>query len=245
MNHFTMRQTFIFLVLISTVIAARAGMVIQELNVVTLNKTNQSFTVTKKIQGDKIRVDMDGGPQAGTSMILDANTCDEYVLTSKHKSFGKHSGAKEKELRGKKKSQPGNSNTAAAVLIEPLDTGKSEKVGVYDTEIYTCSGVNGVTLTYWVAKDFPDYEKINSTIEKLGESAGLARINALTALPGMVVKSQSVLKLDASALTNTTTLILVKEESFDASVFEVPNDYTDTTPPARRQRTNPVAPPNN
>jgi len=39
-------------------------------------------------------------------------------------------------------------------------------------------------------------------------------------IAGMVVKSQSILKLDGGALTNTTTLISVKEEPIDASILK-------------------------
>lgn len=239
-----MKNKIIFLILISTVGAARADLVIQQQTITTLNKSNQSFTETIKIRGDKIRTDADGGLHAGTSWILDTGTYDTFTLFHKHKSVMKESGAQEKEFQEKKKKQSSNTNAAAITQVTPVDTGKSEKVGVYNTEIYKWSGANGAILTYWVAKDFPDYEKINVALDKLGQSAGLARLNPLNALPGMVVKAQSILKLDAGALTNTTTLISVKEEPVDASLFEVPSDYTDETPPARRQHTNTVTTPN-
>jgi hypothetical protein len=220
-----MKQTLLLLALVFTVSAARADLVIQQQNTITQNGTSQSFTVTKKIRGDKIRTDTDGGLQADTSMILDANTCASFVLFHKHKSVVKDSGVKEKELQEKEK-QSGNTNSVEGKLAKPLDTGKSEKVGAYDTEIYTWSGVNGATATFWVAKDFPNYEKIKVAMDKLGLYAGLARLNEMITLPGMVVKSQIILKRDAGALTSTATLISLKEEPVDASAFEVPSDYT-------------------
>lgn len=232
-----------FLILISTIVAARADLVIQQQTTITENKTNQSFIVTKKIHGDKIRTDTDGGLQADTSMILDANTCASIVLIHKHKSVVKDSGVREKELQEKEK-QSGNTNSVEGKLAKPLDTGKSEKVGAYDTEIYTWSGVNGATATFWVAKDFPNYDEIKVAIDKLGPFAGLARLNEMITLPGMVVKSQIILKRDAGALTSTATLISLKEEPVDESTFEVPGDYTDITPPVRRQHTNSVTTPN-
>jgi hypothetical protein len=239
-----MKNNIIFLILISTVSAAQADLVIiQEQTAITQNKTSQSYTVTNKIHGDKIRTDTDGGLHADTSMILDANTCASFILFHKDKSVIKDSGVKEKELQEKEK-QSGNTNSVEGKLAKPLDTGKSEKVGAYDTEIYTWSGVNGSTATFWVAKDFPNYEKIKVAIDKLGPYAGLARLNVMITLPGIVVKSQMILKSDAGALTSTATLISVKEEPIDASTFEVPNDYADITPPVRRQHTNTVTTPN-
>jgi hypothetical protein len=221
-----MKQTLLLLALISTIVTARADLVIQQQTTITQNKTNQSFIVTKMIRGDKIRKDENGGLHADTSLILDANTCASFVLFHKQKAVVKDSGVKEKELQEKEK-QSGNTNSVEGKLAKPLDTGKSEKVGAYDTEIYTWSGVNGATATFWVAKDFPNYEKIKVAIDKLGPYAGLARLNEMITLPGMVVKSQIILKYDTGTLTNTDTLISVKEEPVDASTFEVPRDYTD------------------
>jgi hypothetical protein len=238
-----MKNKIIFLILISTVWVTRADLVIQQQNTITQNKTSQSYAVTIKIRGDKIRTDTDGGLRAGTSFIIDADTYDSFTLEHKHKSVVKDSGVKEKELQEKEK-QSGNTNSVEGKLAKPLDTGKSEKVGAYDTEIYTWSGVNGATATFWVAKDFPNYERIKVAIDKLGQLAGLARLNAMFTLPGMVVKSQMILKRDVGETTSTATLISVKEEPIDASTFEVPGDYTDITSPVRRQHTNTVTTPN-
>ena len=221
-----MKQTLLLLALISTIVIARADLVIQQQTTITQNKTNQSFIVTKKIRGDKIRTDTDGGGglRADTSFIFDADTCDSFTLMHKYKAVVKVSGVKEKELQEKEK-QSGNTNSLEGKFPKPLDTGKSEKVGAYDTEIYTWSGVNGGTATFWVAKDFPNYERIKIAIDKLGPYADLARLNPMITLPGMVVKSQTILQYDTGTLTNTDTLISVKEEPVDASTFEVPRDY--------------------
>jgi hypothetical protein len=223
-----MKQTLLLLALISTIVIARADLVIQQQTTITQNKTNQSFIVTKKIRGVTIRTDTDrgGGLRADTSLILDANTCASFMLFHKHKSVIKDSGVKEKELQ-EKEQQSGNTNSVEGKLEKPLDTGKSEKVGAYDTEIYTWCGVNGSTATFWVAKDFPNYERIKVAIDKLGPYAGLARLNAMITLPGMAVKSQTILKYETDTLTNTDTLISLKEEPVDASTFEVPGDYTE------------------
>lgn len=239
-----MKHKIIFLILISTIGAAQADLVIQQQTTITQNKTNQSFTETIKIRGDKIRTDADGGPHADMSWILDAGTYDTFTLFHKHKSVMKESGARKKELQEKKKKQSGNTNAAESTLVKPLDTGKSEKVGAFDTEIYTYSGVNGATGTFWVAKDFPNYEKIKVDMDRLGEFAGLARLNGIITMPGMVVKAQFISKLDAGVLTTTGTLISVKEEPVDATIFEVPSDYMDETPPVRHQHTNTVTKPN-
>jgi hypothetical protein len=104
-------------------------------------------------------------------------------------------------------------------------TGKFERVNGYDTEIYNWSGAHGLTETLWVAKTFPNYDAIKPELARLDwfNDTG-PHPNAqpeLSRLPGMVIKSESVIK----ERKLTTTLVSAKLETVDASLFELPADY--------------------
>jgi hypothetical protein len=202
----------------SVLVAARADLVMQNQNII-FGETN---TLTTKIHGDKIRDDSTGDEDL--PIIKDASTGDMFILMPQKKEFSKYSGAKQKEWIKNRKKQ-------SSTQPKLLDTGKSENVGGYDAEIYSWSDNNGMTVMYWVAKDYPDYQSLKIYLAKYDEAnlAGLGNDSPIqiSKLPGMLVKSQSVTK----DFKHTRTLISVKEEPIDSSIFEIPKDYReiDTT----------------
>jgi hypothetical protein len=110
----------------------------------------------------------------------------------------------------------------------PQATGKTQKVGNYDTELYAWSNSRGITGTAWVAKNFPDYLKIKTdlaVLDKAFEGGGDVMNPAVSTLPGMVVRSQ----VAGSGQTITIALISVKEEPVDASLFQIPANYKEMT----------------
>jgi O-succinylbenzoate synthase len=118
-----------------------------------------------------------------------------------------------------------------APLPQFTDTGKTERVGDYTAEVYTWSRPDGANQTVWVAKNFPDYAKIKAQMDKLNQSP-MAQISKgsspdVNTLPGMVVKTQ----MEMNGQKVTSTLVSVKEQSVDASVFETPKDYQQMTQP--------------
>jgi hypothetical protein len=119
----------------------------------------------------------------------------------------------------------------AAANTAPKATGKKEKVGDFNTEVYTCS-FGGGTQTLWVTKDIPNYDKVKVQLDKLNKSpiAGLAggMTPDMSALPGVVVKSEG----EFAGQKFVTTLTSVKEEPVDAALFEVPKDYQEMAQPA-------------
>jgi len=113
-------------------------------------------------------------------------------------------------------------------------TGKFEPVNGYDTEIYTWSGAKGRNQLLWVAKPFPNYDAIRTELAKLDKfnDLGLHR-NAqpqVSQLPGMVIKSVS--SFHRHSVTNT--LVSVKVEPLDASLFALPSDYRPQKPPEKK-----------
>lgn len=218
-----MKFIVISLTVVFTIITARADLVMQTRVIVATTVGKQTNNVTTKIHGDKIRTDSNS--TRDISIIKDVNTGDMTMLMQQKKIFTKYPGAKEKENLENKKKQSDNINTADIAQPKPLDTGKSEKIAGYDAQIYSWSDTDGMTVTYWVAKDFPNYKQFHSYLTKIDKANSTSRDKdsppEISTLPGMLVKSQTVTK----RLTFTRTLISAKEEPVDASIFEIPKDY--------------------
>jgi hypothetical protein len=230
-----MKYKITLLILISTIVAVRADLVMQE-QVSFGNQTN-ILTMTIKIHGDKIRQDTVGGESGDMSMIKDGKTGDSFILMHPQKTFTKN--MKRKDARD---------NDAA--LSQPSDTGKSEKIGGYAAEIYNWSapkrfwvGTNGMTEVLWIAKDFPNYEKIKpyfAQFEKADVSIlGNGMQPTMNSLPGILVKSKMTVTMTQLVQTITTTLVSIKEEPVDPAIFEVPSDYTIWKPPTLPNHTSP------
>ena len=224
-----MKQIFISLALVFAVGTARADFVIKQ----KVESPMMSGEVTMQIKGDKVRTDMPFGlmGMGNMSTIADLNTGDTVMLMHKHKAAAKISGAQLKEQMAAVKKQVEKAAVAGAAKPQAQDTGKTEKVGDYNPEIYTWASTNGMKMTLWVAKDFPNYKQIQEQLKKLSELSPFGMGKSMgpdeNTLPGMVVKRE----MESLGQKITTTLISAKEEPVDLAVFEVPKDYTDMTQP--------------
>ena len=127
-------------------------------------------------------------------------------------------------------------------MSKPLDTGNADLVGGYNAEIYAWaadrklwSDTNGMIETLWVAKDFTNYENIKADLARLDRAnvsfPGKGMQPAISTLPGMVVKSRLIVKMGETVQTINIMLLSAKEEPVDPSIFEVPGDYKEWTPP--------------
>lgn len=222
-----MKRIVTFLILVFAIVVARADFIIQQ----KTESAAQNGDTIIKIQGDKIRVDMPSSPMGKISTIMDLITGDSTVLMHNQKMAVKISAAQMRQMTEAMKKQM-NNGAGSIDTPKTTDTGKAEKVGDYRTEIYIWSNSRGMSQTLWVAKDFPNFKKINAQLERLSNSAagGMAKDMSpdITALPGMVVKSQA----EMAGQKVTITLVSVKETAVDASVFEIPKDYHDMAQPA-------------
>lgn len=221
-----MKRVLIILSLVLSLAAARAGLVMKQ----NVKSAMVNGTVTTRINGDKIRVDMPSSSQGAMSTIMDLNTGDSVTLLHKEKVAMKISGAQIKEMAEKMREARVGANTNAPPP-KFHDTGKTGKVGNYNTEVYTWSGADGESQTVWVAKHYPNYAKIKTEMDKLNNSpvAQMSKGAApdISTLPGMVVKTQS----EMNGQTITSTLISATEEPVDVSIFEAPKDYHEMTQP--------------
>lgn len=218
-----MKRVLILLSLTFSLAAAHADLVLQQ----NIESAMMNGTVTTQIKGNRIRVDMPASPQGAMSTIMDLNSGDSITLLHQQKVAMKVPGAEIKQLAQNMKARSGGTNAPAAFH----DTGKSEKINDYTAEIYSWSSPDGANQTVWVAKNYPDYAKIKVQMDKLNDSpiAQLSKGSApdISSLPGMVVKTQT----EMNGQKVTSTLVSVKEQLVDASVFETPKGYQEMSQP--------------
>jgi hypothetical protein len=210
-----MKRIFISLALVCAA-GLRADLVTQQ----QITTPNDNGVAAIKIKGTKIRMDMDAGQPQALSTITDLNTGETITLMHNQKLYLKSPGQPMKQARP--------SGTASRAPV-PRPTGKTQKVGDYDTELYTWSNARGITGTVWVAKNYPDYARIRADYAVLDKTAGADTdmTPALSALPGMVVRSQ----VTGGGQTITLALISAKEGPLDVSLFGIPRDYKEVPRP--------------
>jgi hypothetical protein len=211
-----MKRIFILLAVAAATTGARADLVMQQ-QIVT---PNYNGVATMKIKGTKVRMDLYAGQPQALSTITELNTGETITLLHSQKMFLKTPGTPMNQTK------PAGDTSSAPV---PRATGKTQKVGDYDTELYTWSNARGINGTAWVAKNFPDYARIRTDIAVLDKTAGANNDTSpeLNTLPGMVVRSQ----VTGSGQTITLALISAKEEPLDASFFGIPRDYKELPKP--------------
>ena len=211
-----MKRILASLALVCAATSVRADLVTQQ-QIVTPNYTGEA---TIKIKGTKIRMDMYVGQPRALSTITDLNTGDTINLLHTQKLYLKSSG------KPMKQAKPSGTASQAPVL---RPTGKTQKVGDYDTELYSWTNSRGITGTVWVAKNYPDYARIRADYAMLDKTPGADTdiTPALSTLPGMVVRSQ----VAGGGQTITLALISAKEGPLDASLFGIPRDYKEVPRP--------------
>ena len=169
--------------------------------------------VTTKIKGDLARVDM------GDKMTVIVSAEGMTMLMHPQKMMMKKDLASIKaavETAGK--ALPGDQTPA-----KPVATGQKEKVGEWDTEIFTWEGQMGKGR-FWVAKNFPKHEEISAISDKLGKLVGKSMAGMspqASDFDGMVVKSEVTIM----GKSVNSSLVSAKEETVDPQEFVPPSDY--------------------
>jgi len=221
-----MKCVLVLLSLAFSLMIAHADLVLQQ----NVESAMINGTITTQIKGNKIRTDMPATAQGAVSTIMDLNSGDSVTLLHQQKVAMTVPGAEIKQMvENMKKARAEAGTNAPPPKFQ--DTGKTEKVGNYDAEIYTWSSPDGANQTVWVAKDFPNYAQIKVQMDKLNNSpiAELSKGSTpdVSTLPGMVVKTQ----MEMNGQKVTSTLVAVKEQPVDASIFQIPKDYQEKTQP--------------
>src|SRR5579862_5847081 len=189
----------------------------------------QSMEMTMKLKNGKARVDVN--PQIST--IIDGSTGDIVTLMHAQKSYMKMPAATTKALMERlKAAQAGSASATPAAGASKLQpTGKKETVNGYNTEIYTAS-IGDVKVTYWIAKDFPNFAKVLSEMMATQQSGPIAAMTKGLApepkdFPGMPIKTE----IDNNGQKFTSTIVSVKEEAVADSEFDAPADYKEMSMP--------------
>lgn len=216
------RLKLILLILLGPLIAVRADLTMEQ----RADDGKHIRELITKIHGAKMRLDVAKDTNA-LSVIVDLDTRDSVTLMPATKTYLKRSGAElQQQAEMRKKAAGTNAPDMESPAALAVDTGKTEKIGGMDTEIYTWSGGHNLDETLWVAKEFPNYEEIRAELAKVDRynRAGAHRSGQpeLSLLPGMVVRTE----ISVAGQKGTNTLISATVEALDASPFEVPPDYT-------------------
>ena len=210
--------------------ALRADLVIQQ-QLTVLGYTNK---VSLSFKGNMMREENSGDVTGHIIQIMNVSTLDQIMLMPESKNFSKSSGVKIKEFLNKPKEQAGDTNSTDAASLPPKSTGKFEKFGDYETEIFFWSNGKGVTNRLWVAKNYPDFGNIKPYLVKLDEfhKQGLdGNIEpAVAGLPGMVIKKEVAIESQKVVVQ----LISAKVQPVNTSLFEIPSDYTGPKPKMKR-----------
>jgi hypothetical protein len=207
-----MKQTFIFLALVFTIVVARADLVMEFSFPFPILKGNTANTIVK-IKGDKIRQDSFLNGQKIFSRIADLKTGDNFILKDS------------KWITTNSLILPNQTNAAVekAKWSKIQDTGKTEKVNGYEAKIYILTNLDNVTVTLWVVKNFPDFKKIKKDLvklDKLNDEKLMPEFSSLSGMPLKLLLSSSTNRVIAIPFT----LVSANEESIDDSTFELPKD---------------------
>ncbi len=184
----------------------------------------QDKSVTTKIKGEQARVDV------GSEMSLILDAAGMTMMMHAQKMMMKADPATLKALTDAAAKMAG---PADAPKAKPVATGQKEKVGEWETEIFTWEGSLGKGR-FWVTKSIPKYAELNAITDKLGKAMGNAVAGAApqsSDFDGMVVKSEVVMM----GKTITTLLESVKEQDVDAKEFAPQPGYTEMKMPAPPQ----------
>ncbi len=180
----------------------------------------KDMSMSIKAKGDKSRMDM--GDQM--SLILDSTTGDSTMFMHPQKMMMKLSAESMKGIMAMAAQQIGNEPAA-----KPKATGKMEKVGEYECEIYTWEGKLG-TGKFWVAKDFPNAKELNELQDKMMKSMGspmASHVPQNSDFPGIVVKSE----MTVMGKLNVSELVSAKQEPVSDDVFKTPEGYQEMKTP--------------
>lgn len=216
-----MKNYIILIIILFTAAMSRADLVIQQRGI-GMGATNN---VTVSIQGNMMREDGGGDVIGHIVQIIDMSTLDQTMLVVKNKTFSKTSGTKIQEFLKNQEDQTEDTNIL--VITKPTSTGKSEKFQNFETDIYFWTNGKNVTNRLWVAKNYPNFENIKPYLIKLDEfhkrGIGKDLEGPVSELPGMVVKKEEIIEGQKGVIE----LIDAKVQSVDASLFTIPNDYTE------------------
>jgi hypothetical protein len=217
-----MKQFAIICLLLAS-LYARADLVVVEQ---TVESRQQPRTITISAKGDKCRVDY-GNKR---SVICDLATGDSITIDHAAASYTTLSASDAAAMKKAVQQAIGGNAPKPPKLT---DTGKKETLDGHDAEIYT-AGTSSAYYTFWVTKDYPDFDAISREMKKLQAASAALGVSAdlpvdLSGLDGLVLKSQ---RLSPAGQSLAMVLQSAKIETVPDDEFQPPAGYKNVTLPA-------------
>jgi uncharacterized protein DUF4412 len=182
----------------------------------------QNGDVTVKIKGDKERID---GPSQPTR-IIDGKTGEMTDLMNDRKSFVKISAAQLKAAAESMNQMNADKPSAAPKLSA---TGKKETINGYETEEYAYETPQ-FKASFWVATNYPNaagiLKEMQAPISGAWKSSNMGMPD-YTDFNGVPLKT--VISVGQNEVV--TTIMSIKQDSLNASEFEIPKDFQELTRP--------------
>ena len=201
----------------------------------------QNGEVTVKIKGDKERIDAPSQP----TRIIDGKTGEMTDLMNDRKSFVRISAQQMKAAAETINKFNGGEKPAAPNLTP---TGKKETINGYETEEYVYQTPQ-FKASFWVATKYPDAAGI---LKQLQAPMAGAWKPSNVGMPDYTDFAGLPLKTVISVGDNqvVTTIMSIKQDSINATDFEVPKDFQElkkpldaAPPPVESPMTSPSATP--
>jgi hypothetical protein len=179
------------------------------------NVTKNEYTIY--MQGNKARQEetahLNKTLLFDTIGIIDFDTGETYSLSKSNKTFTKFGPNELREWGAKRNREEAKQQPRI------IDTGRNEKVGEYNAEVYTV-GNN----TFWVTKEIPNYAVILAALKRMALQEGVKNnlVPVYWKIDGFPVKTK--------IMAATTALVSLKQDPVDESLFAPPADYRQTAP---------------
>lgn len=197
-----MKTLPILLLCLSSSLARADIVMVQE-----MDRSGIKTKVVMSVKGKMMRTD--NGTES--SVIINTETGDMTSMMHEHKMKVEMKGEAMKAIQAQAGLNPEPPKLEA--------TGEKEKIGEYECEIYTLKH-GEVVSKMWVAKDYPNYDKLKVELAALKKLGGPAA-EKTPDLPGMAIKTETTV----AGVKHVTKLISLKEDAVPDSTFTPPADY--------------------
>lgn len=204
-----------FLLLLTAATTASADWVLES----HIDKGPLGVDAVTKIKGDKVRMDMTMPPAGNITIILEPSKDSMVQIMHAQKAAMKSRFSQMQELMKKSREALGKKDDDPQP--KPTSTGKTEKFGGFDCEIWAHTDPNS-TFKYWVAKDHPQATALKEASKQMRSiSASLTPSG-----PDLGVLSGPVLKTEVSTMGQSFVMTIksIKEAKLADADFEVPAD---------------------
>lgn len=221
------RTTILALALLAPFAASQADLVIKQKVETNATGSQMTMDMAMKFKGDKIRMDV--GEQSTT--IVDGAASEIINIMHPQKMVMRMDSGQIKAMQ-EQMQQLGQQADGEQEESKLEPTGESREINGYQTEEYVQKSSKGTTH-YWIAKDYPNKDKILKEMSKLEESelgkmGGPNSGTAFKEMPGIPLQTI----VEQGGQKSTMTVQAIEETDIDASEFEIPEGYKEMNMPA-------------